>query len=105
MRLFRHLVLALAFVLAFGPFAAIMLTALVAAALGCQPNEAAPGPCIVYGADVGSLLSGMLVTGGLVQITIPILVAILAFWLAIEAVGWIVYRLRGERPAETSDAS
>lgn len=105
MQLFRHLVMGLAFVLALGPFAAIMLIALLAAALGCQLNEAAPGPCVVYGADVGSLLSGMLVTGGLVQITIPILIALLAAWLVIEGVGWIVRRMRHEETVDAGDAS
>lgn len=93
----RRLIVVLSAVLALAPFAAIMATALVAAALGCQLNEAAPAPCYAFGTDIGGLMTGFLVTGGLVQVTIPILIAILALWALIEGIAWLWRRIRGRR--------
>lgn len=93
MRFSRHLLAALAIVLALVPFAGILATALLATLLGCEVNEAAPGPCLVGGADWGPLLHAMLVTGGLGHFTIPLLMSVLAVWAFVE----ILHRWRRQR--------
>jgi hypothetical protein len=62
MRIIRRLMAILARI-ALLPLLATLVTATVAAVLGCEVNEAGPTPCIVYGLDIGSVLSSLMVTG------------------------------------------
>ena len=98
MHLSRRILAALAG-LALLPFAAILLTALLAGALGCEVGDTGAEPCQVLGADAGGLLSGLLSLGGLVQLTIPILMTLIALWLIIEAIAWGRRRRRDRRNA------
>ena len=74
------------------PLVATLLTALLAALLGCEAGDGGVEPCVVFGVDAGGFLSGLLATGGLAQLTIPLFMCVLAFWLAFEA--WVFWRRR-----------
>lgn len=88
--------------LALLPFASILLTALLAGVLGCEVSDLGPEPCQVFGADAGGLLSGLLTLGGMVQLTIPILMSLLFCWLIVEALAFGRRRRKTRRMAKRS---
>ena len=85
--------------LALLPFAATFLTAVLAGMLGCETGDAGAEPCLIFGADAGGLLSGLLAIGGFVQLTIPLFMSLLAMWLIVEAVAVWRRRRRARRDA------
>lgn len=86
--------IAFSMVLALAPFVGILGAALLAPLLGCEINDAAVEACVLFGFDFGHLLSGLLLTAGLGEITIPILTVVLMLWGAIEGVSFIFRRWR-----------
>ncbi len=91
---FRWFMVAFSMVLALAPFAGILAAALIAPLLGCEINDAAGDVCVLLGFDFGHLLSGLLLTAGFGEITMPILAMVLAFWGAIEGVSLAFRRWR-----------
>ncbi|MGL4397609.1 MAG: hypothetical protein ACRCS9_13795 [Hyphomicrobium sp.] len=91
MRFIRRLVAVIA-ALCMVPFAAVMVSALLAALLGCELNEGTVEVCSVFGVDVGGMLSGLFVTGWLALITLPLLMLVVMTWLSLEA--WVEWRKR-----------
>lgn len=89
-------------VLAIGPLLLILFTAMLATLFGCELNDAATQACYVFGGDAGPFLSGLFSIGSLGMVIIPILLALVPFWLLIEAVLWWRARRR-ERRASASD--
>lgn len=89
---FRWFLIAFSMVLALAPFAGILGAAVLALSLGCEINDAGGDPCVLFGLDFGHLLSGLLLTRALGEITMPILVAMLMFWGAVEVVSFIFRR-------------
>lgn len=79
------------------PMAAILLTAVLAAGLGCEVIDDAPTQCLVLGADAGGLLSGLLSVGSLVHLTIPLLMFVIAAWAVVEALSWARQRRKTRR--------
>mgnify|MGYP003525239523 FL=1 len=87
--------------LAMLPFLAILLTIALASLFGCEVNEGGPQACMVFGADWGGFLSGLLTFGWLGLVTIPFLMGIFIIWLSIEAFAW--WRNRRKARRETAD--
>jgi len=85
---------AFSMVLALTPFAGIAAAALMVPLLGCEINDAAGNSCVLFGFDFGQVLSGLLLTGGLGEFTMPILALVLMFWGAIEGVSFAFRRWR-----------
>ncbi len=92
---FRWFMVAFSMMLALAPFAGIAVAALVAPLLGCEINDAAGNSCMLFGFDFGYLLSGLLLTAGFGEITMPILAMVLVFWGAVEGVSFAFRRWRG----------
>ena len=90
--------------LALLPLLGIFLTAILAGALGCEVNEGGPTPCQVMNTDIGGLLSGMLTTGWLALITIPLLMVLLGLWSLIEAYAWGRQKRKARRANRESNA-
>ena len=104
---FRWFLYAFVFVLALAPIAGALLTAMLAPLLGCEVNEAimSPGlPCTVFGFDMSGLLASLLLAGGVGQLTIPILIAVLGFWGIVEGLLFL-YGRRRARSLDAGDAS
>lgn len=101
MRICRYILTVLT-VLALLPFLSILTTALLAGVLGCEVSDAGAEPCQILGRDAGGLLSGLLTLGGMVQLTIPILMALLLCWFFVEAVAWGRRRRKARRLAKRS---
>lgn len=74
------------------PLAAVLLSALIAAVMGCELNEGVQQTCSLLGLDIGGVLSTMFVMGWFALMTIPLLVGILALWAILE--GGVVWRKR-----------
>ena len=83
MRIVRRLVIVLG-VLSLVPMALLLGGALLAGLMGCEVNEAGSTPCIVAGMDFGGLLSGLVATGWLELIILPMFMGLLALWGVIE---------------------
>jgi hypothetical protein len=64
----------------FAPVLGVLVSAAIASAAGCSVNEAAVTPCIVFGADIGGLLSTLFVGGWYMFFTFPIGVLALSVW-------------------------
>lgn len=86
-----------ALTLAMLPMALILLTAALAAVTGCEVNEAAPQPCQVFGLDIGGTLMGLLSSGWLGLITIPVVMFLVCVWLVLESVSTYRRRRRDRR--------
>lgn len=54
-----------------GPVLLMLLASAVASANGCQLNEAAVHPCVVWGVDVGGVMTLMFVGAWLAYFTLP----------------------------------
>lgn len=89
---FRWFMTAFSMMLAILPFAGIAAAALVALMAGCEINDAARTACEAFGLDLGPLLSSLLVTAELGQITFPVLVAALMFWAVVESAALLFRR-------------
>ena len=98
MRLVRRFIIVLA-VLSLIPMAALMLGAALAGVLGCEVNEAGATPCIVAGGDLGPFLSGLVTTGWLELIILPMLMGVLAIWGVFEGLHHGRKRRRARREA------
>ena len=77
------------------PLISVALTGLIAELTGCQVREDFVRPCIVFGANIGGLLSFMGMMGWFMLITIY-LVAVGLLGLALEAVLLIVKKFRSQ---------
>lgn len=99
----RKWTLITASLLAIGPLLLILLTAMLAALLGCEVNDAATQACYVFGGDAGPFLSGLFSIGSLGMVIIPILLALAPFWLLVEAVLWWRARRRERRASASAD--
>lgn len=86
------------------PLLGILLTALVAGIAGCEVNEGGPTPCVVFGSDIGDMLSGMLTLGWFGLLTIPFLMVLVAVWSLVEAYVWGRRRRKLRRAARESNA-
>ena len=92
MRIVRRLVIVLG-VLSLVPMALLLGGALLAGLMGCEVNEAGSTPCIVAGMDFGGLLSGLVATGWLELIILPMFMGLLALWGVVDR--RLVRRTRG----------
>lgn len=86
------------------PLLGILLTATIAGVAGCEVNEGGPTPCIVFGSDIGELLSGMLTLGWFGLLTIPFLMVLVAVWSLVEAYVWGRQRRKARRANSESNA-
>ena len=86
------------------PLFAILVTATVAGVLGCEVNEGGPTPCLVYGTDIGEVLSSLMVIGWFGLLTIPLLMALFAVWAVLEAYVWGRQRRKARRASRESNA-
>ena len=90
--------------LALLPLLGLLLTGLVAGVLGCEVNEGGPTPCMVFGSDIGGLLSAMLTMGWFGLVTIPLLMGLVGIWSLIEAYVWGWQRRKSRRANRESNA-
>ncbi len=86
------------------PLVSVLVSAALAALLGCELNEGVTNVCSVAGIDVGGFLSGLFVTGWLALITLPLLMCILALWALVEWGSLWRKRRRDRKSAMSSDA-
>ncbi len=70
------------------PLAAVIVSAALAALMGCELNEGVTNVCNVAGIDIGGFLSGLFVMGWLALITLPLLMCVLALWALVEWGSW-----------------
>ncbi len=91
---FRWFMVGFSMVLALVPFVGILAAALIAPLVGCEINDAAGYSCVFFGFDFGHLLSGLLLTAGFGEITMPILAMVLLFWGAVEGASFAIRRWR-----------
>lgn len=73
------------------PFLSVGLVMLVGGALGCELNEAQVLPCVVFGVDIGGVLTYLGVLGWLMLVSWPFLLvggALLALAGLIALVRW-----------------
>jgi hypothetical protein len=94
---FRWFVIAFLMVLALAPFSGLVAAALLALAVGCKINDAAPEPCAVYGWDAGPLLSNLTLTASLGEVVFLILVVTFSAWAIAEGLGMLVRWGRSSR--------
>lgn len=86
------------------PLLAVLLTATVAGVVGCEVNEGGATPCIVLGTDIGSVLSGLMVTGWFSLLTIPALMILAGAWALLEAYTWNRRRRKAKRQLRQASA-
>lgn len=79
---FRRFIFVVLFVL-FLPFFIVLTVYGISGIFGCAISEAG-GACLIMGADYGSSLSRLSVTGWYMLITLPIAVCIFVLWLLVE---------------------
>ena len=93
----RLMIWALVAIVLFGaaPIISVVIAATVANVQGCLLDEGNVHPCIVLGADLGTLLYGMAVLGWMALMTVPIAAMALVIWLAVA----VVLYLRAGRKA------
>lgn len=103
MRTIRRTMVILA-VIALLPLLAVLLTATVAGLAGCEVNEGGATPCIVFGTDIGGMLSGLLVTGWFSLMTIPALMVLAGVWAMLEAYTWNRRRRKAKRQLRQAGA-
>ncbi len=87
------------------PLVATLLTAMLTALLGCEAGDAGVEPCMIFGADAGGFLSGLLTLGGLAQLTIPLFMVLLTAWAVVEAWTWGRRRRRARRQVRRDAAA
>ncbi len=85
------------------PLAAVIISAALAALMGCELNEGAANVCNVAGIDFGGFLSSLFVMGWLALITLPLLMCILALWALVEWGAWWRKKRRDRKAAIDSD--
>ena len=90
--------------LALLPLVGILLTALVAGVAGCEVSEAGPTPCVVFGSDIGEILSGTLTMGWMSLLTSPFLMVLVAVWALVEAYVWGRQRRKSRRDVRETNA-
>ena len=66
------------------PLAAVIVSAALAALVGCELNEGVTNVCQIAGIDIGGFLSSLFVMGWLALITLPLLMCVLALWALVE---------------------
>lgn len=103
MRAIRRTMAILA-VIALLPLFAVLLTATVAGIAGCEVNEAGPMPCMVFGTDIGGVLSGLMITGWFSLLTIPALMTLAGIWALLEAYTWNRRRRKAKRQLRQASA-
>lgn len=103
MRTIRRTMLILA-VIALLPLLAVLLTATVAGIAGCEVNEGGVTPCIVFGTDIGGLLSSLMITGWFSLLTIPALMMLAGAWALLEAYTWNRRRRKAKRQLRQAGA-
>lgn len=101
----RILIASVTLALCLGPIAAVALAALLSGMLGCDVNEGAPLPCEVFGFDLGGVLYGLMTTGWLALITIPLLMAALVVWLAVEGALYLRKQMKTRRAGRAGGSS
>ncbi len=97
---FRRAMIAVA-ALCMLPLAAVLVSAVLAALLGCELNESGTNTCYVLGLDAGGFLSGLFTLGWMALLTLPLLMGVLVLWGGIEGLG-LWRRRRSARKAERS---
>lgn len=99
---FRRAIIAIA-ALCMLPMAAVILSAVLAALLGCELKDSGIKACTVLGVEFSGLLSTLFTAGWMALLTLPLLMGILVFWGLAEAMGrW--RRLRKERKQALADS-
>jgi hypothetical protein len=96
---FRWFMIAFSMVLALAPLSGIVVAALLAAALGCEINDAAMEPCIVHGTDFTSLIIDLTLTAPLGAIVFLILPFTMIGWALVEGIALFIRRRRPESAA------
>lgn len=76
-----------------GTFLALLLSGL----FGCETGESGAEPCLLFGYDFGGWLAGLLSTGALANITIPLFLGVFALWMVFELWVWRRRRKRARR--------
>jgi hypothetical protein len=103
MRLCRR-IMAIVAGIALLPLFGLLVTALFAGVLGCEVSESGPTPCVVFGTDIGGMLSDLLTTGWFGLVTIPFLMLLVGIWVLVEAYVWGRQRRKSKRDARENSA-
>ncbi len=65
------------------PLFSVIVSSMVASALGCSLDEGSAHPCMLAGADIGGALYTGFVLGWLMLLTAPIVLATALFWIVV----------------------
>ena len=65
------------------PLVSVLVSSVVASALGCLLDEGSAHPCWLAGADIGDALYTAFVMGWLMLLTVPVMLVAALFWIAI----------------------
>lgn len=98
MWLSRRIIAAIA-ALALFPLFVTMLTAMLAVALRCEVSDIGPTQCLIFGSDIGGVLSAAMNFGWVSLVTIPLLMAVVTLWTLVEAFVWHRRRRRSRHAA------
>ena len=79
------------------PLIGAITATMVGNAAGCRVDEAGSYPCIVYGSDIGHMLSTLFVLGWLMFVTFPIAAFLFLIWL-VAIVIHLTRRARARQP-------
>ncbi|MEO3433767.1 hypothetical protein [Inquilinus sp. CAU 1745] len=72
------------------PFLGLVVANVASSSLGCRVDEVAPHPCMVRGLDFGPFLHVAMMTGWLILVVWPGMLATAAIWLGLAA--WAAIR-------------
>lgn len=74
------------------PLVAALVSASIAAVLGCELNEASTSVCLIAGLDIGATLSALFVLGWVSLISLPMMMGLIGLWVLVEL--WAHWRTR-----------
>lgn len=86
--------LALILLLWIAPVLVALAAGGVASVLGCELNEGAAHPCMLFGSDIGGTLYTLGVLGWLTIIGIPFLAIALIVWVVVVVILQLIARRR-----------
>ncbi|MCW5875393.1 MAG: hypothetical protein KIS85_00805 [Anaerolineales bacterium] len=99
-----HILIVLAIaVITCGPIGLAMGAGTFAEAMGCTLHEGFVNPCVVGGVDLGSTLYAFGMMGWLGIVTLPLGLLLLAVYLVIVFVVWIVRRVQASQETPKVD--
>ncbi|TRL41561.1 hypothetical protein [Rhizobium straminoryzae] len=80
--------------LALLPLAGVVISTVIADVAGCPLNEGGSYPCIIFGSDIGGLLSFLFVAGWLMLVTIPVGGVAFGVWVVALVVTVVRHHLK-----------